>query len=184
MLAAYRADPTSVAIGGGSVAGGMDHVVAAIVMKAAGENPLAVKYIPYDAGGDAMAGLLSGETQALSTGYSEAVAAANQGTIRILCVTADARQDLTPDVPTCAEAAGPDAQFVNWRGFFAGPDMPEDVAERYRETLKALYDTEAWAEVRDRMGLVDIWHPGAEFSAFLEAQEKQIGDLMRELGFL
>ena len=47
-----------------------------------------------------------------------------------------------------------------------------------------MYDTEAWATVRDRNGWVEIYNPGAEFTTFLEAQEKQIGDLMRELGFL
>ena len=41
------------AIGGGSVPGGMDHLVAAIVMQAAGEDPTAFNYIGYDAGGEA-----------------------------------------------------------------------------------------------------------------------------------
>ena len=53
LLAAYKANPRDTAIGGGSVPGGMDHLVAAMVMQAAGEDPTAVKYIPYDAGGDA-----------------------------------------------------------------------------------------------------------------------------------
>ena len=73
LMAAYNADPNAVAIGGGSVPGGMDHLVAAMVMEAAGADPTAVKYIPYDAGGKAMAALLSGEIAALSTGFSEAV---------------------------------------------------------------------------------------------------------------
>ena len=76
LLAAYKADQQGTAIGGGSVPGGMDHLVAAMVMKAAGEDPVGVNYIPYDAGGTAMAGLLSGEIKALSTGFSEAVALA------------------------------------------------------------------------------------------------------------
>jgi putative tricarboxylic transport membrane protein len=46
---------------------------------AAGEDPTAVNYIPYDAGGEAMAGLLSGEIDALSTGFSEAIALADAG---------------------------------------------------------------------------------------------------------
>jgi len=36
LVEAYKADPTSVAVGGGSVAGGMDHLIAALVMKNAG----------------------------------------------------------------------------------------------------------------------------------------------------
>ncbi|MEM9271185.1 MAG: tripartite tricarboxylate transporter substrate-binding protein, partial [Pseudomonadota bacterium] len=66
LLAAYDADPGATAIGGGSVPGGMDHLVAAMVMEAAGKDALGVKYIPYDAGGKAMAALLSGEIAALS----------------------------------------------------------------------------------------------------------------------
>jgi putative tricarboxylic transport membrane protein len=184
LLGAYQAAPTDVAIGGGSVAGGMDHLVAALIMKAAGENPLAVKYIPYDAGGKAMAGLLSGEIKALSTGYSEAVGLAQQGEVKILCVTAPERVELTPDVPTCSEASGGDAGFVNWRGFFGGPGMSDEQRDAYVAALEAMYDTEAWATVRDRNGWVEIFNPGADFTAFLEKQEEQIGGLMRELGFL
>ena len=47
-----------------------------------------------------------------------------------------------------------------------------------------MYETDAWVEVRDRNGWVDIFNSGDDFTVFLEAQEQQIGDLMRELGFL
>jgi len=30
----------------------MDHLVAAMVMKGTGANPMKVKYVPYDAGGN------------------------------------------------------------------------------------------------------------------------------------
>ena len=67
LVSAYKANPSDVAIGGGSVPGGMDHLVAAMVMQAAGANPTEVKYVT-GAGGKAMA-LLSGEIKALSTGF-------------------------------------------------------------------------------------------------------------------
>jgi putative tricarboxylic transport membrane protein len=182
-LAMYREDGENFAIGGGSVPGGMDHLVAAIVMQAAGEDPTAFNYIGYDAGGEAMAGLLSGEIDALSTGFSEAVALAEQGQIRILGVTAPERVPAYDVAPTFAEQ-GIDAQFVNWRGFFGAPGMPEEQVTAYQEALAAMLASPEWEEIRGRMGLVNIWRPGAEFSEFLEAQEKQLGDLMRELGFL
>ena len=62
-----------------------------MVMQAAGKDPTAFKYIPYDAGGKAMAGLLSGEIKALSTGFSEAVGLADAGEVKILGVTSDER---------------------------------------------------------------------------------------------
>lgn len=184
LVAAYKADPKNVAIGGGSVAGGMDHVVVALVMKGAGAQPTAVKYIPYDAGGKAMAGLLSGEIKGLSTGFGEAIDLAKQGEVRILCVTSLERVDAAPDVPTCDEAGSTGTEFVNWRGFFGPPGLSEERQKTYQEALKQMYETPEWETVRARNGWVNIYHPGAEFVSFLESQEKQIGDLMKELGFL
>ncbi len=183
LLAAYREDGLSFAIGGGSVPGGMDHLVAAMVMQAAGEDPTAFNYIPYDAGGAAMAGLLSGEIQALSTGFSEAVALAQQGEVRILGVTSDERVDAFGDAPTMKEQ-GLDTTFVNWRGFFAAPGLPEDRLAAFQEALTKMYETDAWEEVRARNGWVNIHNNGDEFRSFLENQEKVIGDLMKTLGFL
>ena len=184
LVAALKADPSGVAIGGGSVAGGMDHLVAALIVRQTGGDPTALKYIPYDAGGKAMAGLLSGEIQALSPGFSEGIELARQGEVRILCVTAPARLEVSAETPTCDEAGAPGSEFVNWRGFFAAPDIPEAQANSYRQALAEMYETDAWVEVRDRNGWVDIFNSGDDFTAFLEAQEQQIGDLMRELGFL
>ncbi|ABD56406.1 tripartite tricarboxylate transporter substrate binding protein [Jannaschia sp. CCS1] len=182
LLDAYRADATSFAIGGGSVPGGMDHLVAALAMEAAGEDPTGFNYIPYDAGGAAMAGLLSGEIQALSTGFSEAVALAEQGEVRILGVTAPERIDGS-DAPTMMEQ-GVDVEFVNWRGFFAAPGLDEETVANMRAAIAAMYDTPEWEEVRARNGWVNIHNPGDDFEAFLENQEQVIGDLMRTLGFL
>lgn len=184
LLAAYKADPASVAIGGGSVAGGMDHLIAALVMKNAGENPTEVKYIPYDAGGKAMAGLLSGEIKALTTGFGEAIELARQGEVKILCVTSMKRLDASPDTPTCDEAGSKGTDFVNWRGFFAAPGLPEDKKAMFVAALEKMYATPEWVAVRDRNGWVEIFNPGEDFTKFLEQQEEEVGGLMKELGFL
>ncbi|WP_299600619.1 tripartite tricarboxylate transporter substrate binding protein [uncultured Tateyamaria sp.] len=183
LLAAYDADPNGTAIGGGSVPGGMDHLVAAMVMEAAGKDALGVKYIPYDAGGKAMAALLSGEIAALSTGFSEAVDLANAGEVKIIGVTAPERVDAAPDAMTMKEQ-GIDTEFVNWRGFFGAPGLPEDKVAMYQDALTKMYDTPEWETVRARNGWVNIHNNGDEFKAFLEDQEQVIGDLMKKLGFL
>ena len=183
LLAAYRADGMSFAVGGGSVPGGLDHLVAASVMQAAGEDPTAFNYIPYDAGGAAMAGLLSGEIRALSTGFSEAVTLAQQGEVRILGVTSPERVDAFADAPTMIEQ-GLDTTFVNWRGFFAAPGLPDDKLAMMQDAVAKMYDTPEWEEVRARNGWVNIYNNGDDFRAFLEEQEQVIGDLMKTLGFL
>ena len=182
-LAVYDADPNGTPIGGGSVPGGMDHLVAAMVMEASGRDALGVNYIPYDAGGTAMAALLSGEIKALSTGFSEAVDLANQGEVKIIGVTSEERVDAAPDAMTMMEQ-GIDTSFVNWRGFFGAPGMSDEKLAQYQAAIAAMYDTEEWEAVRARNGWVNIHNPGDEFRTFLEDQEKVIGDLMTKLGFL
>lgn len=183
VVEAFKKDPKSVKIAGGSVKGGMDHLVPAMAIEAAGEDPLKVVYIPYDAGGKAMAGLLSGDTQVLSTGFSEAVGLAKQGEIRILAVTSEERLPQAPDVPTLKEM-GYDVSFANWRGFFGAPGLPEEKAAGYRKMLEKMYKTQDWETIRKNRGWQNLFKPGKEFYSFLEKQEKAVGGMMKKLGFL
>lgn len=183
VVAEYQKNPRSIKIAGGSARGSMDHLVAAMAFKAAGGDARQVRYVAYDAGGKAMAGLLSGETQLLSTGFSEALALAEAGEVRILVMTGDQRNDAAPEVPTLKEL-GYNASFVNWRGFFAAPGTSDAQKAEFISALEKMYDTQEWEEVRARNGWTEIFKPDQEFVSFLEDQEKEVGALMRELGFL
>lgn len=183
VVEAFKENPRAIAVAGGSSRGGMDHLVAALAFKAAGANPRAVKYIAYDAGGKAMAGLLSGESQILSTGFSEALNLANAGEVRILAMTGNERSSAAPNVPTLKEL-GFDATFVNWRGFFAAPGLDQAKIDDYAAIFQKMYDTEAWQNVRDKNGWTEIFKPKDEFVSFLNNQELEIKNLMTELGFL
>ncbi len=183
VVAAFRANPRQLRVGGGSGRRSMDGLVAALAFKAADGDPKSVRYIPYDGGGKALAGLLSGETEVLSTGLGEALEQHKAGQVRILAITAGKRSASVPDVPTLKEL-GYDTIFVNWRGFFGPPELSEAQISAYADLLKKMYETSAWEKVRARNGWEDLFKPGKEFSTFLEGQEKVIGDLMGELGFL
>ncbi len=181
-VAAFKKDPRSVKVAGGSVRGDLDHLVAALSFKAAGIDPRKVVYVPYDAGGKALAGLLSGETEILSTGFGEALEQARSGQVRILGVTAPKRVSGSENIPTLKEQ-GFDVEFANWRGFFAAPGISDKLADDYAAMLKKMYSTDAWEVVRKRNGWANLYHPRAEFVSFLEQQEKNIGALRKELGF-
>ena len=47
-----------------------------------------------------------------------------------------------------------------------------------------MYETPEWEAVRARNVCVNVHNNGDDFRVFLENQEKVIGDLMRQLGFL
>jgi len=101
----------------------------------------------------------------------------------ILGVTAEERVPAYDAAPTFSEQ-GIETVFVNRRGFFAAPGTSEERVAQEISAFEAMYETEAWEEVRSRNGWVNIRNPGDDFRAFLEAQEKEIGDLMQTLGFL
>ena len=108
---------------------------------------------------------------------------AKAGEANIIGVTSNDRVGAFPDAKTMKEQ-GIDTYFVNWRGFFAAPGLPQDKLDAYQKAIAKMYDTPEWEEVRARNGWENIHNPGSDFMTFLEGQEKEIGDLMKKLGFL
>lgn len=183
VVADFKENPKKVKIAGGSARGSMDHLVVAAAFKGEGFNPKKVRYIAYDAGGKAMAALLSGETQLLSTGLGEVLEMSKSGQVKVLAVTAPKRLEAAPDIPTLTEY-GNETVFANWRGFFAAPGISEEKVNEWNTALSKMYDTKQWAVVRDRNGWIDNYKADKDFYKFLEDQETQMGALMTELGFL
>ena len=177
----FRRDPRSVKVGGGSVRGGMDHLVTGLALKAAGEDATELRYVAYDTGGKAMVALLSGEVPVLATGLGEAMEAWRADQIRVLAVTAERRVSEAPESPTLRELGAP-VEFVNWRGFFGPPDLDTLAVESSVDLLTDLLQTPEWEETRRRHGWVEIFKPGAAFERFLDEQERDIRDLLESLG--
>ena len=178
---AYKKDPKSVKMAGGSVRGSMDHLIGALAFQEAGANPNDVIYVPYDAGGKALAGLLSGETQMISTGLGELMGARDQ--VRIIGITAPERVSDAPDAPTLKEQ-GYDVQFVNWRGFFGPPGMSNKDKKAIAKMLGDVQKTPEWEEVRARNAWVNIYNPDKKFVKFLKTQTKEMTALMKKLGVI
>ncbi|WP_404383822.1 Bug family tripartite tricarboxylate transporter substrate binding protein [Caenispirillum salinarum] len=183
VLERFREDPRSVKIAGGSVRGDLDHLVPASAFRAAGEDPRQVAYVPYDAGGKALAGFLSGETELLSTGLGEAIGPHRDGQLRIIAVSAPERVEVLPDVPTFKES-GADIDFANWRGVFGAPGISDERKQAFATKVENMMETETWEEIRAKNGWQNLYLPPAEFTEFLAKQEEEMGELMREMGFL
>ncbi len=181
VVAAYKKDPNSIKMAGGSVRGSMDHLIGALAFQVAGADPNKVVYVPYDAGGKALAGLLSGETQILSTGLGEVMGARDQ--VNIIGITAPSRVADAPDVPTLKEQ-GFDVQFVNWRGFFGPPGMSSSMKNEIAKMLGDVQKTPEWEVVRKRNAWVNIYNPGDKFISFLEKQTVEMTALMKKLGVI
>ena len=179
----YRENPRSLTVAGGSVRGSTDHLIVAKALSLAGADPLEVIYIPYDGGGKAMAGLLSGETRLLSTGLSEAIAMEQAGEVRIVAITASSRLEAYPNYPTLTEMGYP-LDFANWRGFFAAKGLQPQRYQAMEAALREVVSTDAFEEIRRRNAWTSFFLGSEKFHQYLVTQEKEMGQMMLELGFM
>jgi len=179
----FKTNPRAIKVAGGSVRGSTDHFIFARALEMAGADPRKVIYISYDGGGKAMAGILSHESQILSTGLSEAIDMARAGEARVIAITAPQRLTDAPQLPTLAEQGYP-LTFANWRGVFAAKGLPPERYTDMMETIDQMIQTPAFEAVRRRNGWTILHLQGDAFYQFLEQQEQDIGKLMRSLGFL
>jgi len=182
VLERFRRDRRLARIAGGSVRGDLDHLAPAMMFRAAGEDPRQLIYVPYDAGGRAIAGFMTGEADLLSSGFSELLPYHRAGKLRIVAVAAPERLAIAPEVPTIVEL-GIDFEFINWRGFFGPPGLSADEADGYAAILRDMQATPEWRTLRDRNGWQDLYLDRQEFIRFLVSQEEQIRAQMIDLGF-
>src|SRR5919201_5477891 len=117
MLAALKKKPGSLPVGGGSSAGGPDHLAPMLMARDAGIKAKSVNYVPFDGGGELLASVLGGKVAFGISGISEYRDQIKSGELRLLAVTGKKRIDGF-DAPTLKEA-GMNVEFTNWRGIMA-----------------------------------------------------------------
>lgn len=181
VVEAYQADPKSVAFGGGS-AGGSDQLVVAELLKAAGAEAGDMTYVGYPGGGEAIAGILSGDVAVGVSGVSEFEEQIAAGDMRLLAISTAESQDVAGGpAPTLAEA-GYDVDFSNWRALVAAPDLSEEQVAAITETVDELHGTEAWTSALEENGWSDFYQTGQEAQDFFDSETQRVADLYADLG--
>jgi putative tricarboxylic transport membrane protein len=183
LIAALKANPRALNVGGGSVRGSLDHLILALALEKAGIEPRSVRYLPYDAGGKAMLALLGGEVEVLSTGIGEAIGYAQSGDVRILGITGPNRLPQLPDTPTLSELGTP-LVFANWRGVFAAPGTSEDRARLLQQQISQALASPAWQSAIERYGWTPFELMGTAFTQYLDEQATVLEETLNALGFI
>lgn len=179
LMAAWRADPTSVVVGGGS-AGGTDHLLTGMLMEAAGVDTGKLNYIAYPGGGEVTAGMLSGDLDVGFSSYAEFAGQIESGELRALGLSAPEPLEGV-DVPTFREQ-GVDVQLANWRGLVAPPGISPEQRAELQEIAKQVHATPQWQNTLRRNGWKDTFQTGAEFERFLDSETERIARISKELG--
>jgi putative tricarboxylic transport membrane protein len=185
LLDQIKADPTSVAIAGGSAVGGWDHLKVLIAAQAAGiEDVRTIKYVAFNGGGEAVTQLLAGSVQAFTGDASEAKGFVDSGDIKVIAVLAPERLpgDFA-EFPTAKEQ-GVDAVGANWRGFYAPGGMSDDAYAYWTDAIDKLYASDEWQATMTQNGLAPLDLQGEEFQAFVSDSVNEIAEISKEIGLI
>ncbi|ULE35816.1 tripartite tricarboxylate transporter substrate binding protein [Mycobacterium sp. IDR2000157661] len=181
-VAAWKSDPASVTIGGGSSPGGPDHLFPMETARAVGIDPRKVNFVTYDGGGDLLTALLGKKITVGTSSPGEFIDQIDSGQLRVLAVSSNERVEGI-DAPTLQEA-GIDLTFSNWRGIIAPPGISEETRQAMIAILEELHGTAQWKEALVKNGWTDAFVTGAAFEQFLEEQDARVSSTLTELGLL
>lgn len=182
LLQDWRADPTAVSIGGGSVPGGPDHLATMLFAQAAGIVPREARYVRYDGGGSLLAAILSQEVSVAISGLGEYATHIRTGQLRVLAVTS-ANRVPGLDAPTLREA-GVDVVFTNWRGIVAPPGLTQRQVSALLNSLDRLHESPEWQEAMRDNGWTDAYLTGDAFAAFVRDESQRVDEVLDSLGLV
>jgi putative tricarboxylic transport membrane protein len=178
LVRALRNKPTAVSWGGGS-AGGTDHILAGLIVAAAGVDPRRTNYIAFSGGGEAVTALIGGQVTVGISGYSEFAQHIESGSLRAIGISAPRRlADL--DVPSLIEQ-GLDVELENWRAVVAPPGLNGAQRQALTVVVERMAHSESWRATLTRLGWTDSYLAGPAFDQFLDAERVRVGRIVARL---
>ncbi len=166
-----------------------DQIITVAIEKAIGTK---FTYIPYKGGGEVAVQLVGGHVDSTVNNPIEAVAQWRGGKLRPLCVF-DAKQLAYTDkivdgkgwsdIPTC-KSQGLNMDYVMLRGIFMTPKATKEQVDYYIDLFKKVRETPEWKDLMKNGAFNATFMTGADYSKWVETEEKRHQTLMKEAGFL
>ena len=166
-----------------------DQIITVALEKATGTK---ITYVPYKGGGEVAVQLVGKHVDATVNNPIEAVAQWRAGKVRPLCVFDSkplaGKEKIAGDlswssIPTC-KSQGLDIEYLMLRGVFMPANAPKDAVDFYVELFKKVRATPEWAQLMADGAFNQSFMTGADYTKWVEGEEKRHRDLMKEAGFL
>ena len=131
--------------------------------------------VPYESGGEVVAGLLGEQVDIASLNPSEVVGQIESGDMRALCAFSEERYEYEElaDIPTAGEQ-GIDVAFAQFRGFIAPGGIPDDATEFWTGAAEDFAGSEEYqAYIEDNYMQPNAAY-GDEFAAYLDTASTEL----------
>ncbi|NKC30828.1 Bug family tripartite tricarboxylate transporter substrate binding protein [Falsiroseomonas selenitidurans] len=164
---------------GSSGAGSVAHIFGEAFTKRTGAE---LTHVPYRGSAPMQADLLGGAIPLSFDTLPQNVENIRAGRLRAIAITAPARQEMAPEVPTTAEGGYPGLVAENWLGLAAPAGLPAAIAARlHTETLAALETPLMTARILEH-GIAVRPMSQADFTSFVAEEVRVVGGAVRALG--
>jgi putative tricarboxylic transport membrane protein len=179
LQAAIKANPKAVSVAGGS-AGGTDHQILGLLVRALGRDPKEAAYVAFAGGGPANAAILGNQVVAGISGWSEFEEQIKAGRMIPLAVSG-ARRIPGVNVPTLPEL-GVNVTMSNWRGVFAAPGINAAQRDALTEFITRVNASAAWRSELEARKWTDVFLSERPFEREIEANIALTEGVLKDLG--
>jgi tripartite-type tricarboxylate transporter receptor subunit TctC len=181
-LEAIKAEPGAYNIACGGGCGGSWPLAFASLLNAYGVDLSKVRMISGQGAAPALQELVAGGFDVVPSSVPEAGPLIKAGLVRGLAVFGTERLAAFPDIPTLAEETGMVLELGAWRGLVGPAGLPEDITEKLKAALEAVYNDPQFQSAMTERGFGLRWRDADEFGAFMAEEETKVRELIKILG--
>ncbi len=141
------------------------------------------QHVPYTATAKALMSVASGETDAMFADILAASSQVNGNVVRAIAISSKQRSPLMPDLPAMSESGIPgltDFDVSGWNGILVKVGTPPDRIKLLNEHIKRALDSPDVIERIAKLGAEVAPSTPEEFGAFMRAEDKKWGDLVKK----
>lgn len=141
-----------------------------------------IVHVPHKASGEARNSVIGGHVNMMLDAITTMAPNVKAGQVRALGTTGTKRSELTPNVPTIAEAGVPGYEATIWLGVMAPAGTPKEIVEKLNTEINKVIARpdvkQAWAQ----QGAVPMPMTPAEFDKYLRADIEKWGKVVQAAG--
>ena len=177
-----KKDPKSVSIGFATALGSHNHIAAGLLAKAIGGDVRALKVVAFKGSSEAIAALLGGHIDLVTTAAGNVADQVEAGKLRIVGVAANQRLPAPyAGVPTWKEQ-GINVVFGGWRSIMGPKNMTAAQIVYWEKVLTQVVAQPEWKSDLERNYLTDDFAVGERFRAELKQDYASMKAVLVELG--
>lgn len=169
LVANLRTQAAQLPIAGGS-AGGIDHLFAGMLLRAARVSPEQLNYQPYASGREVANAVLEKRAAISIAGHSEMADALASGKLRALGISSHVPLFGLPSF----REQGLDLDMANWRGLLIGKSVPPARVQAIAAALKRATADAGWLRTLAQNRWSPYWSEGTQFADFIAVESGMV----------